>query len=65
MKIYRFLQLENDLSVYKLIHKGKIVFLILCVDDILLIRNDIRKSEILARVKELEKLIREESDFGT
>lgn len=30
-----------------------------------LIRNDIRKSEILARVKELEKLIREESDFGT
>ena len=29
--------------MYKLIHKGKVVSLILYVDDILLIRNNVRK----------------------
>nr|YP_010710789.1 hypothetical protein P2Z26_mgp27 [Gonatophragmium mori]WCZ71153.1 hypothetical protein [Gonatophragmium mori] len=30
----------------------------------ILIKDDIRKSEILARVKQMEKIIREETDFG-
>ena len=43
VKTYGFLQLEDEPCVYKLIHEGKVVFLILYVDDILLIGNDVRK----------------------
>ena len=43
VKTYGFLQLEDEPYVYKLIHEGKVVFLILYVDDILLIGNDVGK----------------------
>mgnify|MGYP002717087130 FL=1 len=43
VKTYGFLQLEDEPCVYKLIHEGKVVFLILYVDDILLIGNDVGK----------------------
>ena len=43
VKTYGFSQLEDEPCVYKLIHEGKVVFLILYVDDILLIGNDVGK----------------------
>ena len=43
VKTFGFLQLEDEPCVYKLIHEGKVVFLILYVDDILLIGNDVGK----------------------
>ena len=43
VKTYSFLQLEDEPYVYKLIHEGKVVFLILYMDDILLIGNDVGK----------------------
>ena len=47
VKTYGFTQSEDEPCVYKFIHEGKIVFLILYVDDILLIGNDVGKlSEI-------------------
>ena len=43
VKIYGFIQSEDEPYVYKLIHEGKIVFLVLYVDGILLIGNDVAK----------------------
>ena len=43
MKTYGFLQLEDESCVYKLIHEAIVIFLILYVDDILLIGNDVEK----------------------
>ena len=43
MKTFGFEQLEDEPYVYKLIHEGKVVFLVLYVDDILLIGNDVGK----------------------
>ena len=43
VKIFGFEQLEDEPCVYKLIHEGKVVFLVLYVDDILLIGNDVGK----------------------
>ena len=43
MKSYGFTQLEDEPCVYKMIHEGNVVFLILYVDDILLIGNDVGK----------------------
>ena len=48
VKTYGFIQSEDEPCVYKLILEGKIVFLVLYVDDILLIGNDI---PILQNVK--------------
>ncbi len=47
VKNYGFTQFDDEPCVYKLIHEGSVVFLILYVDDILLIGNDVGKlSEI-------------------
>ncbi len=47
VKTYGFTQLMDEPCVYKLIHEGKVVFLVLYVDDILLIGNDVgRLTEI-------------------
>ena len=43
VKTFGFEQLEDEPCVYKLIHEGKVVFLVLYVDDILLIGNDVGK----------------------
>ena len=43
VKTFGFEQLEDEPCVYKLIHEGKVVFLVLHVDDILLIGNDVGK----------------------
>ena len=43
VKTYGFIQSEDEPCVYKLIHEGNIVFLVLYVDDILLIGNDVAK----------------------
>ena len=43
VKSYGFTQLEDEPCVYKMIHEGIMVFLILYVDDILLIGNDVGK----------------------
>ena len=43
VKSYGFSQLEDEPCVYKMIHEGIVVFLILYVDDILLIGNDVGK----------------------
>ena len=43
VKEYGFLQIPDEPCVYKLIEKGKVVFLVLYVDDILLIGNDVGK----------------------
>lgn len=41
VKTYGFVQSLDEPCVYKLIQEGKVVFLVLYVDDILLIRNDV------------------------
>lgn len=41
MKTYDFDQNLNDPFVYKLIKDGKVIFIVLYVDDILLIANSI------------------------
>ena len=43
VKTYGFIQLEDEPCVYKLMLTGKLVFLVLYVDDILLIGNDVGK----------------------
>ena len=43
VNIYEFLQLEDGYCVFKLMHEGKVIFLILYMDDILLIGNDVRQ----------------------
>ena len=49
IKTYDFKQNEEEPCVYKLIKESGVVFLILYVDDILLIGNDVR---VLSSVKE-------------
>ena len=47
VKSFSFEQSIDEPCVYKLVHEGKVVFLVLYVDDILLIGNDVGKlSEI-------------------
>ena len=62
VKTYGFTQFEDEPCVYKMIHEGVVVFLILYVDDILLTGNDVGKlSEVkiwLAKqfdIKDLEE----------
>ena len=43
VKSFDFEQSIDEPCVYKLIHEGKVVFLVLYVDDILLIGNDVGK----------------------
>ena len=43
MKSFGFEQSIDEPCVYKLIHEGKVVFLVLYVDDMLLIGNDVGK----------------------
>ena len=43
MKSFGFEQSIDEPCVYKLVHEGKVVFLVLYVDDILLIGNDVGK----------------------
>ncbi len=43
IKTFGFEQLEDEPCVYKMIREGKVVFLVLYVDDILLIGNDVGK----------------------
>ena len=43
MKSFCFEQSIDEPCVYKLIHEGKVVFLVQYVDDILLIGNDVGK----------------------
>ena len=48
IKSYDFEQNVNEPCVYKLVIDGKVIFLVLYVNDILLIRNDVK---ILSNVK--------------
>ena len=43
VKSFGFEQSIDQLCVYKFIHEGKVVFLVMYVDDILLIGNDVGK----------------------